>query len=146
MRLALRGRLLGDGPELLQHRERVEDPPMLAGKAVVAEPDDVDQLDIDALAGGWHAKELALVSSSRTSARDYLVTAHEDVLRLHSQIGKRGLVHVEELLDPFLCRVESRRLLVLDEVVDEEFAKPVDVTSIDQVVQAPHRGRMVHRV
>jgi hypothetical protein len=35
----------------LHHLQRVKDSPVFAGKAIVAEPDDVDQLDIDAFAG-----------------------------------------------------------------------------------------------
>ena len=72
------------------------------------------------------------------------MTAHQDVLHLHAQIGKRRPVHVEELLDPFLARIEPRHFLVLDEVLREELAKPVDISSVDQVVQAPHRDRMIH--
>ena len=61
--------------------------------------------------------------SGRSNTRDRLVTTHEDVLHLHAQIGKRRPVHVEELLDPFLARLEPRHFLVLDEVLREELAK-----------------------
>ena len=48
--VALRGRALRDRAELLHHRHRVEDAPVLARETVVAEADDVDELDVDALA------------------------------------------------------------------------------------------------
>jgi hypothetical protein len=41
---------LRDSAQQLHHHQRVEDAPVLAGKAIVAEPGDVDQLDVDALA------------------------------------------------------------------------------------------------
>jgi len=52
---------------------------------------------------------------------------------------------MEKLLDAFFGRFESRRFVVLDEILREEIAKPVDISSTDQVVQAPHRGGMIHR-
>lgn len=91
-----------------------------------------------------HAHELALVRSCATNARNDLVTADEDVLRVHPKVGKRRPVHVEKLLDAFFGRFEPWRLLVLDEVLRDELAKPVDISGAKQLVHAPHRGRMSH--
>src|SRR5262245_6751194 len=118
---------------------------MLVSQAIGTEPDDVDQPDTDALTRGGHTHELTLVSSRRTNARDDFVTAYKDVLRLHPQIGKRCRVHAEELLDPVLRRHEPRSLLVLDEIVGEEIAKPIDIPCTDQLIDALHRRRMIHR-
>ena len=92
-------------------------------KAIVAEADDVDQLDIDALPSGGQTHELALMSSCPAHARDDLVTADEDVLRVHAQIGKRRRVPAEELLDPFLAGFEPVSL-VLDEVIRDSSPNP----------------------
>jgi hypothetical protein len=51
----------GECTELLHHGERVEDSPMLVREAIVAEPDDVDQLDVDALEGCGYTHEPALL-------------------------------------------------------------------------------------
>jgi hypothetical protein len=55
---------------------------------------------------------------------------------------------VEELLDPFLVRLEAgqRQFVVLDKVVGDEVAEAVDISRADELVQAPHGGRMFHRV
>src|SRR5688500_8639223 len=71
-RPGLRGSALWDDPELLHHRQRIEDTPVLAHEAVVAEAHDVDELHVDALAGGRDAYELALVGPGRPHPRDDL--------------------------------------------------------------------------
>jgi hypothetical protein len=77
----LGGRSVWNRAELLHHRERVEDAPVLVGEAVVANADDVDRLHRHALVGGRHAHELARVRSGAANATDDLVAAGEDVPR-----------------------------------------------------------------
>ena len=110
-------------------------PQCSATKAVVVEPHDVDQLHVDALAGPGHAHQLTLVSSRRPHTRDDLVTAGQNVLGVHPQIGKRGTIHAKELQDTLLGRRETGSLLVLDEAVCEQSAEPVDVSGIEQVIR-----------
>jgi hypothetical protein len=68
------------------------------------------------------------VRSRRPSARDDLVAADEDVLCLHAQIRKCRPVDPEELLDAFLARLEPGQFLVLDEVLCDVLAEPVDIS------------------
>ena len=37
------------------------------------------------------------------------------------------------------------QLLVLDEVVGEQIAEPVDVACVQQVIRTSHRGCVIHR-
>src|SRR5215831_14636676 len=87
-------RCFRDRSQLLHHRERVEDAPVLVGKTVVSEADDVDQLNINGLASSGHAHELTLVGSCPSNTCDDLVTTDKNVLWLHAQIWERRSVHV----------------------------------------------------
>src|SRR5512139_181156 len=76
-----------NGAQLLQHAEGVEDTPVLAGKAVVIEPRDVDQLHVDALAACRQAHEgLAGVRARDSDATDDFVSAREDLLHVHAHV------------------------------------------------------------
>ncbi len=144
--LRLRRRPLGYGSELLHHRHRVEDAPMLAREPIVAEPQDVDQRHFDALARRSESHELALVSPGGLRAHDDLVAARDHVLRVHPHVRERRPVHPEELERAVLGRREPRCLLVLDEVVGQHGAETVDVSGADQVVEAPSGGGVVHHL
>jgi hypothetical protein len=52
-----------DDAELLHHRHHVDDFPVLVRETVAAEPNDVDELHVDALAGRAHAHQLPLVAA-----------------------------------------------------------------------------------
>src|SRR3972149_3641754 len=138
------GRALRHNAELLHHRQCIDDTPVLAHETV-AEAKDVNELHVDAPAGCRDAHELALVGPRRPHSRDSLVTAHQDVFRFHAQAGERCEVHPEELLDSLFRRRKARRLLVLDEIVGQQFAESVDVSRAEQVVQTSHRGCVIHR-
>ena len=78
----------------------------------------------NALPGRRHAHEVTPVGPGEPHPRDDLVTARDDVFRVHAQIRERGELHAEEGLDPVLRRRQARRFLVLDEVVRESAANP----------------------
>ena len=99
--------ILGRSPytshaELLHHRRHVDDSPLLGHEAILVEPHDVDQLHVDAPAGRGHAHRLTPVSSGRSHARDGHVTAGQNLVEFHPQIGKRGAVYAKELEDSAL--------------------------------------------
>lgn len=60
---------------------------MLVRETVIAEPDDVDELHVEALPSRGHAHELTLVRSGHPHPRDDLVAVHQDVLGVHAQTG-----------------------------------------------------------
>ena len=60
------------------------------------------------------------------------------------QVGERGELHPEEVLDPRFRRREAGRHLVLDEVVRQVFAKPADVPGVEPLVQASRRSCVIH--
>lgn len=55
-------------------------------------------------------------------------------------------MHPEEVLDPRSCGRKTGRLLVFDEIVSQEAAEPVDISSVQKAVEASRRSRVVHRV
>lgn len=105
----------------------VEDAPVLVCKTIVTKAHDVDCLHVDALAGRGDAHELALMGTGAPDPRDDLVAAGKNVLRLHPQVGEGGNIHPEEGQDPLLRRLDSGRLLVLDEVVGHHLTEPINI-------------------
>lgn len=71
---------LGIAPELLHQRHHVGDAPVLVRDAVVVEPDDVDELRVDALPGRGHAHELVLVRAGHARPHDDLVAVDQHIL------------------------------------------------------------------
>jgi len=130
--------------ELLHHRELVGQSPVLARPPVLAEPDDVDELHLDPPAGRGHSHERALVRPGHDHARHDLVAAPHHVFRHHAQVRERGEEHAEVLEDAGLGRREAGQLFALDEIVGELVAEAVDISGVYEVVEAPHRGRVVH--
>jgi hypothetical protein len=55
-------------------------------------------------------------------------------------------LHPEEVFAPRLRGHKARRLFVFDEIVSQAAAEPVDISSIQKVVEASRRLRVIHRV
>ena len=68
----------------------------------------------------------------------------DQVLDVHPHVGERGQQGPEEVERPLLRGRETRPALVLDEVVRDQVAEPVDVSRADPLVGAPHRRSVVH--
>jgi hypothetical protein len=118
---------------------------MLSHEAVLVESHDVDERHVDALAGRGHAHQLTLVSSGRPHARHHFVAAGQNIFGVHAEIRERRAIHAKELEDTVLGWREAGSFLVLDEVVCQQSAEPVDVSGIEQVIKPSLRGRVVHR-
>src|SRR5665811_1584210 len=140
------GRPCRHDAELLHHRQGVQHAPVLVHETVATEAKDVDELHVDALASCRHAHEFTPVGSRVTRSHNDLVTACYDVLSVYLHVGERCSLHPEEVLDPRLRGRKTRRLFVFDEIVSQAAAEPVDISSVQKVVEASRRSRVVHRV
>src|SRR5690348_1278510 len=93
------GRLgLGDDAELLHHAERVKARPAL-GDLVVRDPVDRDPGDIDRLARGGHAHQLAVMRAGGSPARDNAVAVGHLLLNDETAVREGGVVHRGGALD-----------------------------------------------
>jgi steroid delta-isomerase-like uncharacterized protein len=63
---------------------------------------------------------------------------------VHMDVGEGGALHAEEVHDA-LPRRRPGQLLVVDEVVGQQSAEPVDVSCVDQVIDASDCRLVVHR-
>ena len=140
----LGGRARRHNAELLHHRQRIEDTPVLLHTPTVVEAEYVDELHVDALSGCRHAHERTLVGPRVPHSRDRFVTVRDDVFHPQAQVRERCELHPEEILDPRFRRRKARCLLVLDEVVSQMVGEPVDISGVDQVVQASRRSCVIH--
>ena len=113
-------------------------------ESIVAEAKHVDELNVDTLSGGRHAHELSPVGPLEPHSRDRLVTVRDDVFHVHVQVRERCELHPEESLDPVFRRRKAGRLLVLDEIVGQMPGEPLDISRVDQVVQASCRSSVIH--
>jgi len=104
-----------------------------------------DDLHVDALASGRHAHEVTLVRPGDPRPGGNLVAACHQVLHVHVHVGEGCLLHPEEGRGARLRRGQPRRLLVLDEVVRELVAEPVDVSGVDPVIEPLRPSCVVHR-
>ena len=72
------------------------------------------------------------------------VAGHRHVLDVHPQVRERRAEHLEELDHAVLVLGKACCLLVLDHVVVEHRAEPVEVTGVEVVVRLPHERLVVH--
>lgn len=119
---------------------------MLVHETVATEAKDVYELHVDALSSCRHAHEFTRLGSRLTHSHNDLGTACDDVLSVYLHVGERCSLHPEEVFDPRLRGCWTRRLFVLDEIVSQVAAEPLDISSVQKVVKASRRSRLVHRV
>jgi hypothetical protein len=123
-----------DYTELLHHSQLIEHSPVLACQPVIAKAGDVNEVHGGRFSGSRYSHELTLVRPSHSHARNCLVAARNHVLDVHPKVGKSSGQHLEVLDHAGLRRRDSRRFVVLDEVIGELPAETVNVTRVDQVV------------